>query len=175
MKPDKETLTPNRAKFVIKQLIMEQLYSSYEQRNKDVYIEMCRKNCALPNKNTHLHFVYKGELHNFETTVPPLPRNRLDPSFFEAYERHKREIKEVGTQEIPVVEHFLNQVLNASPNPWDMLWVLPDFLHEMIKEQLVKTGNEGRKLTKEQEASLKEKGIIPIQLMKQRMVHNLLY
>lgn len=135
---------------------------------------------ALIDRNTmmgnydHRHFVYKGVVYNAEITPPPLKKNRLMVQLRPAMDEYLMELAEVNNQELPYVMGFINQMLNSSRNLTDYLRVLPESVHAPIHELLATCPCRATSLPPEKVEAIVSSNANAIDMMKGRLVHNLL-
>lgn len=162
-----------RTKQLIKDMLYDFLYTpvvNQFQRRLEVIIV---KN-ALLGGYSHKSFSYKGVFYNTDTVAPPRKANRLVPQLKSTMDEYLADLKQVNEQEVPFVIGFINQVLNASNNLTDYLRVLPDSVHYPLEKLIDKCPCRDRKLNDDVVDQLKEKNKACIDMMKARMVTNLL-
>lgn len=136
--------------------------------------EIIRKNSLL-KKNTQKAFSYKGEIYQTEDNhYLTRPINRLDPSLYPEMQQYLVEKEAIQNHEVPYVVNYLKQVLNASDHFPDYYNLLPESLHGILDRLKQECPCQKGKLTKRKIDSIQKKNILPVELMKQRMVHNLL-
>jgi len=162
-----------RTKQQIKDLLFTFLYSPVEIHFKKQLNTIILKNAALLN-TTKQYFNYKGILYSLDTTPVIRKMIRLYPDLHPVMDQYLKDTRQLNNNELPYVLGFINQVLNYSNNLQDYLVLLPESVHQPIQE-LIDTCP-CRVLTADAEsiAQLKEKNKSSIDLMKQRMMSNLL-
>ena len=85
-----------------------------------------------------------------------------------------KDLNTLNTHEIPYVLGFINQVLNASNDLPDYLRVLPASIHQPIQDMINSCGCRTTQLTEETVAHLQQSNQRSIELLKQRLMLNLL-
>lgn len=160
-----------------KQNIKEALYSFlYEPTQRQF---MTRRD-TLIIRNTilggysHKSLMYKGTLHNCDNSPPPRKMNRIVPQLIPAMDDYLAELKELNDKEVPHVLGFINQVLNSSNALQDYLRLLPAAVHRPVEQFISVCPCKGKNLTEKDVTDFHRKNTHPIDLMKQRMVKNLL-
>ena len=133
-----------------------------------------RSTVTIAGSFTHKHFTYKGVVHNVDTTLPPIKKNRLLPQLRVEMDEYLRDLNELNTRELPFVLGFINQVLNSSASIEDYLRVLPESLHQPLRDLKSTCPCRTMHLTEDKVTLLKEKNQEPINLMCSRLAANLL-
>ena len=123
---------------------------------------------------SHKHFLYKGHTYNADSSPPPLRKNRLLPAFRDEMESYLKDLDQLNNHELPYVLGFINQVLNASTDLADYLRVLPESIHQPLRSLVATCPCRTTKLTESKVEQLVAKNMEPIELMKRRLVTNLL-
>jgi hypothetical protein len=100
--------------------------------------------------------------------------NRLKPDLMSLMNEYLEDLVQINTVERPYVLGFINQTLNASSSLQDYLKIFPESMHKPLKHFIDTCGSRVGKLEPEMVASIKQRNQIPIELMKKRMVLNLL-
>lgn len=162
-----------RTKQQIKDVLYELLYTPIQKQFKQRLKQITVENAVLAGY-THNSFMYKNVLYNCDTNVLPRKMNRLVVQLQPAMNEYLKELKQLNEKELPYVLGFINQVLNSSNELHDYLRLLPPSVHYPIQGLINTCPCLGKKLTEETVALLQEKNLGPIQLMKNRMVTNLL-
>lgn len=162
-----------RTKKQIKDLVYEALYSRVDKQFEARIDALIGRNTVLLGCS-HSSFLYKGVLYTCEPSQPPITPNRLIPQLRPEMETYLKDIQALNSYEIPYVLGFLSSMLNRTNSLQDYLKILPESVHSPIK-QLASTCPCGfAHLTPDQITQLQEKNELPISLMKQRMVLNLI-
>lgn len=163
-----------RTKQQVKDILYKFLYTpakeKYERRLKEIII----KNCQLIG-NANESFIYRGITYCVNDDVR-LPRrmNRLDSALHQEMDKYIADTKQLNEHELPYVLGFINQVLNSSNDLQDYLKILPESVHKPIQALIDTCGCRMPKLAPETVLEIQTKNQIPIQLMKERLVQNLL-
>ncbi len=162
-----------RSKRDLKNGIISTLYEPFTRQRDKLLENILRKNAVIVHSD-HLSVVYKGTYYSVEKTHGPLRANRLDKSLrteMDAYLSATHYVEEI---EIPRVKGFINQVLNATDGIPDLLVVFPDVVHSPINQFICKCPCHNAQLNPEQLEVLRQANTDAIDLIKQRMVRNLL-
>jgi hypothetical protein len=125
-------------------------------------------------RSSHASFIYKNVVYNCDPNPPPRARNRLAPQFIPAMQKILAEEKAIENEEMPYVAGFLTRVLNSSDSLYDSMLLFPPAVHQPVQGLLATTPSRPR-LPEEIVAGLQREYASAIDLMKQRMVINLLY
>lgn len=123
---------------------------------------------------SHNHFIYKGVVYNADQTTPPVRKNRLVAQLRDPMDEYLKDMHDLNTKELPFVLGFINQVLNSSNNLTDYLRVLPESIHAPILELQTSCPCRATSLLEDKVTSLKSTNHIPISLIRQRLVTNLI-
>lgn len=162
-----------RTKQQIKDVLYDILYTPIQKQFKQRLEQITVKNAVLGGYN-HKSFMYKSVLYNCDNNVLPRKMNRLVIQLQPAMNEYLKELKQLNEKELPYVLGYINQVLNSSNELHDYLRLLPPSVHHPIQGLINTRPCRGKKLPDETVALLKEKNLVSVQLMKNRMVTNLL-
>lgn len=162
-----------RTKQQIKDALYEFLYAPIQKQLKHCLDTLIIKNTVLC-KYTHRSFVYKGMFYSCDSAPTPRIMNRLHIQLQPAMNNYLKELQELNEKELPYVVGFINQVLNSSNDLHDYLRLLPDSVHHPITSLVSTCPCRAVKLPESLVVDLKSKNQTPINMMKQRMVANLL-
>lgn len=162
-----------RTKQQIKDALYDHLYrpvmQSFQERLKEIIV----KN-TIAGRYTHKSFVYKNTMYSCDTGLPPRRSNRLQPSVQPEMDAYLKDLKQLNEQEIPYVVGYINQVLNSSNHLYDYYKLLPDSLHEPLRAIIETSPCKGNALSEEQAQQLQTSNQDSLNLMKQRLVINLI-
>jgi hypothetical protein len=122
----------------------------------------------------HKHFSYKGVTYNCDVTAPPLRKNRLVPALRATMDEYLEEVEQLNNHELPYVLGFINQVLNSSPDLTDYLRIFPESVHHPLTKMMATCPCRNTSLPDERVLHLQSKNQAPIDMMRQRLVMNLL-
>lgn len=154
--------------------LTEHLYKPVEKDFTNRLNALIIKNSLLYGNNQRA-FTYKGENYAIEKDrTLPRPLNRLDRSLYPLMDQYLKEQDELVTQELPYVVNYLTQVLNASDNFPDYFKLLPDSIHSVLRKLAAECPCRKAKLSEKTIEEIQRKNVLPVELMKQRMVCNLL-
>lgn len=163
-----------RTKQQLKTLLYEFMYTPVIKRYEKWLSAIIVKNCTLVN-TPYECFNFKGEVYVVGDSVTiPKKMPRLSPHLFDEMNKYLAELKELNTQEIPYVLGYINQVLNASNDLPDYLRLLPPIIHQAIQDVINTCGCRTTKLTSEVVQSIQAKNEQSIELIKKRLVLNLI-
>lgn len=139
-----------------------------------------RRKEAIIGQNTllgqyaHNSFAYKGTLYSADQNKPPRKANRLLPQMVPAMEAYLGELKALNEQEVPYVLGYINQVLNASNDFDDYLRLLPESLHNVIRQFQASCPCHNHNLPEETVQEFRQRNAASLNLMRQRMAINLI-
>lgn len=162
-----------KAKQQIKNAIYEFLYAPVTKRFKERLQTIVERNAMLVG-SPHMHFMHRGVLYNCD--VNPLPRklNRLHLSLHDVMNAYLRDLHDVENKEAPYVTSYLNQMLNASNYLEDYLRLFPEVIHDPVRQFIASCPCKGHALPEEAVDMLQKKNQPIIDMIKRRMVTNLL-
>jgi len=162
-----------RTKQQIKDALYSFLYAPVTKQFRARLDTLITRNTMLAG-GTHRHFVYKGIVYNGEATQPPLRKTRLVAALRTEMDQYLSDIEELNNDELSYVLGFINQILNSSNSLTDYLRLLPESLHAPIKKMQATCPYRSTSLTEDKVEILKTKNLASIDLIKQRLVINLL-
>lgn len=162
-----------RTKQQIKDMLYNTLYAPVQEQFRKRLEALIYRNTMLMG-SAHKSFVYKGVTYTCDFTPPPRRMTRLHPQLKDEIEEYIRDVKHLNDTELPYVLGFINQVLNSSNDLCDYLRILPEPLHDSIKKLISTCPCRAQKLTEDTVHSLQERNEEIINLIKERMVLNLL-
>jgi len=162
-----------KTKLYIREALYDFLYAPVEKQRQARLDALIIKNCLLM-KYSHKSFMYKGECYSCDSSTPPRKANRLSPELVPEMEQYLKELKELNNKEIPYVVGYINQVLNSSNDLCDYLELLPSTLHAPIREYIAACPCRTRHLAPSEIDEIQHKNLTSIDLIKSRMVTNLL-
>lgn len=162
-----------RTKQQIKDALYEHLYRPIEKQFKYRLDQIIVKNTVLGGYS-HKSFMFKNVLYNCDTDALPRKMNRLAIALQPTMLEYLKDVRQLNEKELPYVLGFINQVLNSSNDLHDYLRLLPQSVHYPVQNLIDTCPCRGKKLSDETVALLQNKNQNPINLMKQRMVTNLL-
>ncbi len=162
-----------RTKQQIKDLLYDYLYKPVERKYHKKLRSIIQRNSAALNTHEEC-FTYRGEIYSLEVKVLPRRMPRLAVSLQPEMNAYLADLKQLNERELPFVVGFINQVLNSSNDLQDYLRLLPDSIHKPIQDLISTCGCRTSQLTPEAVEALQEKNQRSIDLMKQRLVLNLL-
>lgn len=162
-----------RTKQQIKDALYSYLYEPVQRQFKNRIDDLIIRNTLLGGYS-HKSFIYKGVVYDCDIYQPPLKKNRLVKALHEEMETYLADLKQLNDLELPYVLGFINQVLNSSDGLHDYLRLLPDAVHSPLKQLITSCPCKDCRLSDEKVQLLKEKNQASIDLMRQRMVTNLL-
>jgi hypothetical protein len=162
-----------RTKQQIKDILFEHLYGPIQKQFKDRIDALIVKNTLLGGYS-HKSFMHKNVLYNCDVASLPRKMNRLVPQLTADMNDYLKDLKELNEKELPFVVGYINQVLNSSNDLHDYLRLLPPAVHHPIMDLINTCPCRTKKLAQETVDLLQQKNLSSINLMKRRMVTNLL-
>lgn len=162
-----------RTKQLIKDALYDLLYTPIQKQFKQRLDQIIVKNTLLGGYS-HKSFMYKNVLYNCDTNAMPRKMNRLVIQMQPAMNEYLKELKQLNEKELPHVLGYITQVLNATNELHDYLRLLPPAVHPPIQGLINTCSCRGKKLSDETVAMLQNKNQDSVQLLKNRMVTNLL-
>lgn len=162
-----------RTKQQIKDTLFSYLYGQVQGQFKKRLEEITLRN-AQALSSPYLSFVYKGQVYSCEGEKLPRRMNKLITQLHPFMDAYLNDLKEINDKEIPFVVGFINQVLNASNDLHDYLRVLPQAVHSPIQQLIDSCPCRTKRLTDTDVQDLMIRNSGSIELMKRRMVTNLI-
>jgi hypothetical protein len=162
-----------KTKLQIKDALDAYIYGPVRRQFKNRIEALITRNTALGGYS-HKHFIYKGILYNADVTTPPMRKNRLVAALRDPMEEYLRDASHLNNHELPFVLGFINQVLNSSNSLSDYLKVLPESVHAPIQQLLATCPCRMGTLPPEKAEHMRCKNQASIDMIKQRLVTNLL-
>jgi hypothetical protein len=162
-----------RTKQQIKDTLYDFLYTPVQKQFKTRLDTIIIRNTLLAGHG-HKSFNYKGEVYTCDVGAPPRVWNRLLPQLRPQMDEYLKDLKELNEKELPYVIGFINQVLNVSNEFGDYLRLLPDSVHHPLQEIISTCPCQRHKLSDESVLQMQVQNKTPIDMMKARMVTNLL-
>ena len=162
-----------RTKQQIKDALYTFIYTPVEKQLKHQLDTLIVKNTLMCG-HSHKSFMYKNVLYNCDESPLPRKMNRLDTRLVPDMNDYLKELKQLNEKELPYVLGYINQVLNASNDLCDYLRLLPDAVHKPVQSLIDSCPYKGKKMPPEAVSFLLEKNQASIDMMRRRMVTNLL-
>lgn len=163
-----------RTKQQIKDMLYEFLYAPVTRHFRSRIETLIDRNTMMGGY-THKHFIYKGVVYNSDVTQPPMRKNRLVAQLRDPMEEYLADADEINNKDLPFIIGFITQVLNSSNNLSDYLRVLPEALHSPIQALQATCPCRSTSLMEEKVEQLKANNAHAINLIKKRLVTNLLF
>lgn len=162
-----------RTKQMIKDTLYDFLYAPALKQFRARLENIITRNCEIQNTGNRAFF-YKGEPYVSVDAVLPIKRIRLHNSLYVYMDQYLVELNQLNNHELPYVLGFISQTLNASNDIQDYLKVLPEAVHRPLSSLVAQCPCRTSKLTPDTVIDLQIRNQVPINLMKQRLVINLL-
>ena len=162
-----------RTKSQIKELLYAFLYEPVQRQFKTRLDSLIKRNTVILGAS-HQSFIYKGNLYSNDPAAPPRKLTRLVPQLHADMDAYLADLKQLNDKEVPYVMGFINQVLNASNDLHDYLRLLPASVHQPIQQLIDSYPCRTKHLSDEQVREMQTKNQQSIDLVKSRMVTNLL-
>ncbi len=162
-----------RTKQQIIDALHQHLYGPIMKQFRVRLDEIITKNCIFLG-SADMSFTYRGEV--YATVGGNIPRihNRLSKHLVPFMDEYLNDERQLNNYELPYVMGFIRQVLNSSNYLHDYLHVLPSSVHRPVEQLITSCPCRSVRLTPEGIHELQQKNRVSINLMKQRMVTNLL-
>lgn len=158
----------------LKTMLYEFMYTPVIKRYEKRLAAIITKNCTLIS-TPYECFNYKGEVYVVgDSVTTPKKMPRLSPQLFDEMNKYLAELKALNTQEIPYVMGYITQVLNSSNDLPDYLRLLPSIIHAPIQKVIETYDYRTTHLTPEAVQAIQAKNQQSIELIKKRLVLNLI-
>lgn len=163
-----------RSKQQIKDCLYHFLYDPVERK-----LEKRIRAIILANQkargSSQFGFIYRNNWYTLEPDKPaPRRKDRLVDALKDKMDEYLADVENLNKREIPYVLGFINQVLNSSDDMQDYLRVFPEPLHPPLHDIIKKCPCRTTKLSPETVEEMKERNREPIEMIKSRLVLNLL-
>jgi hypothetical protein len=163
-----------RTKQIIKDSLLDFLYLPVERHFKHRLDTIIIRNTILGG-HAEKTFHYKGQqYHCEETRLAPRAWNKLDSSLRADMDEYLRDVSEIEERERPFIEGYIIKVLNSSNAFGDYLRLLPDSAHQPLMSFMQACPCQTKQLNDARIEELLVKNKHTINMMKTRMVTNLL-
>jgi hypothetical protein len=162
-----------RTKQQIKDALYAFLYEPVQRQFKNRMATLIIRN-TLMGGYSHKHFTYKGVTYNSDVTPASIRKNRLQAALRGEMDAYLADLTELNEKELPYVLGFINQVLNASSALNDYKRVLPESVHHPLNQLMATCPCRTTSLGDDRVASLMARNQEPINMIKRRLVMNLL-
>lgn len=161
-------------KSMIKDRLYEYLYGQLMNHYRGRLATIIDRNCILLG-NAYKSFVYKGTTYK-ANEKDPVPRraNRLCEQLHADMDNYIEELNYLNNYERPYVLGYLNNMLNSSTSLQDYFKILPESMHKPIEDLIPTCGCRAQHLSEKAIHDMRIRNTKSIELMKQRMVLNLL-
>jgi len=161
-----------------KQMVKDELYSYLYGPVQEHYqkrLETIIKKNSQRHGNQQKRLLFKTEVYELKDPGPvERPINPIHPELKPVMQEYVDDLTKLTKQELPYVLGFINQTLNASNSIKDYFKVFPESVHAPIQKLVDQCACKTEHLKPESVDKIKARNRIPIDLMKQRMVMNLL-
>lgn len=163
-----------KTKQQLKDMLYHYLYDPVIRRFNERLVGIIREHGRLTTSALDC-FSYKGIYYAVNPQEkPPRLVPRLHKSLYAAMDTYLAELKVINDEEVPFVLGFITQVLNASDNLHDYIRALPASVHRPLQDVIDRCGCKTSSLPEKDLQTLLVRNSQSINLMKQRMVLNLL-
>ena len=162
-----------RIKQQIKDLLYKSVYTPVMEKFSERLSEIITKNTTLILSG-HRSFIYRKKFYTDTNEPKPLKLNRLSPALYPVMDDYLKDLNELNNVELPYVLGFINQVLNSSNNLYDYLRLLPESMHPPLKELIASCPCRGHDLPEEKVEEIIQKNKTSIELIKKRMLLNII-
>ena len=162
-----------RTKQQIKDTIYDFIYKPTLSQLESRLMSIIDKNDQLSGIDAG-YFVYKSKTYARQDATVQLKRQRLATVLHPFMDQYISEVTQLNNFELPYVLGFISSVLNSSNELQDYLRVLPDAVHRPVQKLIASCPCRTVKLTNDAVMDLKIQHQMSINLIKQRLVTNLL-
>jgi len=162
-----------RTKQLIKESLYDFLYAPVLKAFKLRLDTIIIRNTILTG-SPHRSFHYKGEFYSCDTMPAPRKWIKLVASLKDEMDEYLADCKDLNEKELPFVLGYINQVLNSSNDLNDYLRLLPESAHSPVQQLLATCPCRSNQLSDEKVAQMRARHQTTIDMMKARMVTNLL-
>lgn len=154
--------------------LLEHLYLPVESDLRLRLNKLIVKNSLLLENNQRA-VIYKNEVYAMDdNTVLPRVVNKLDRSLEDEMKQILKERQTIDEDELPYVKAYLVKILNTTNHFPDYYELLPHALHNVLDKLKLSCPCRSSYLDKRGLDNLRDKNVVPVELMKQRMTYNLL-
>lgn len=163
-----------KTKQMIKDTLYQHLYGPVQEHYQKRLDTIIQTNSKL-HGNSQRRLRYQETV--YEMTNPGdvvRPINMVHPDVKPQMKEYIEDLTKLNSRELPYVLGFINQVLNSSNSLQDYFKVFPESVHQPIRELVDRCSCRGEFLKPETVERLKARHQVSIDLMKTRMVKNLL-
>ena len=163
-----------QTKKMIKDRLFEHLYNPVINHYNATLATIIDRNC-LALGNNYKSFIYKGNTYKAETTTKfPRQMNRLVKQLHPEMDEYLTDVNHLNDYELPFVLGYINNVLNSSDSLQDYCSVFPESIHKPLGELIANSGCKVNHLSPQAINDMQIRNTKSIELMKKRMVLNLL-
>ena len=170
---DEQVIHDPETKLQIKDALYNFLYRPVLNQYEHRLTEIVTKNSVMQGSSEQ-SFSYKGNTYSVGHTALPRKMLRLVKPLHIHMDAYLTDIQQLNGHELPYVMGFINQVLNSSNDLHDYLDVFPASVHRPVEKMILSCPCRTKKLTPLTVNTLLIQNQVPINLMKARMVTNLL-
>lgn len=163
-----------RTKDMVKNALMIFLYEPALQHYKKKLHAISSKNMLLTHAD-HNSFRYKGTLYNCENTPAPRQWNMLSKLLYPAMEEYLQEWDAICLTEIPQLDGFIVRVMNRTHNHADWLRIFPEGVRYCLQNFSISYATPPVAMSDEDVQVFKQEHSVPLTMMRERLVMNLLY
>lgn len=162
-----------RIKQQIKNDLFTLLYTPVEQNFKRQLDSIIIKNSVLM-RSAYYGFNHRGILYSL--LAGPIPRQivRLNPTLYPLMDEYLESVNQLNKTELPYVLGFINRVLNSSNDLRDFLTMLPASVHRPIEKLIAIYPCEALSVGPDVLQNIIKENQIPINMIKRRLLSNLL-
>lgn len=158
----------------ILEALLDSLYLPAELDLRKRLHQIVIKNSILCG-NAQKAFNYRGKFYQVDPTKPlARPVNKLDPKLKPQMQQLLKDQQEIEEKELPYVKAFIIKILNTTNHFPDYYELLPPSMHDVLDELKIQCPCRTGHLSAKRIQSIREKNVVPVELMKQRMMYNLL-
>lgn len=163
-----------KTKRLIKDTLFDFLYKPVRLHHQKQLDTLITNNSKLMG-NSQRRLMYKTRIYEMDDPGPmDRPVNQVHKDLRPLMKDYIESLQRLNDEELPYVLGFINQVLNSSNSIQDYFKVFPESVHPPIQKLVDKCACRTEHLAPQTVTKIRNRNQIPIDLMKQRMVMNLL-
>ena len=162
-----------RTKQVIKDTLYQHLYNPVLKEFNTRLEHIVVRNAVMLG-SAHHSFSYKGIKYTSTTGAMPRKMDRLHKTLHPVMDKYLDDLKAINDFEVPHVLGYINQVLNSTNELHDYLKMLPPSIHPPIEQMIATCPCRTAGMTQDGIQALKLRNKEAIDLIKHRLMVNLL-
>jgi len=163
-----------RLRSVLQSLLLDGIYAPIKAVFAKRLSQITDNNVAI-SQTFDISFMYKGIYYTqYPDLRQPRIKPRLVPELYERMDEYLADLQEITGYEKAIVSGYLSAAVTAAKYPEDLLVLLPESIQYPLQEYLEGYPDNASKISPEAVSELQTRHSKAIELMKQRLVLNLL-